>query len=250
MPKLLLQDLLYLVVCVDHNTYGKIASMIDVVADLHFHSKYSRAVSPQMTLPVMAQVAGQKGIELLATGDWTHPVWFREIRKCLEESEEGIFRIKSKEEGIRSEGDSSTALGMTSGVRFLLSVEIATIYSQGGKGRRIHQLLFVPSFETAEKINKELLKRGFNLSSDGRPIVGMSSKNLLQLALEIDERSLLIPAHAWTPWFGIYGQMSGFNSLTEAFEDLAPYVYGIETGLSSDPEMNWQMEELNTRSIL
>ena len=212
--------------------------MIDVIADLHLHSKYSRAVSPQMTPPIMAQYGEQKGIELLATGDWTHPVWLKEIKNYLTEAEEGLYKIKSP------------TIGQNEKTRFLLSVEIATIYSQGGKGRRIHQLLFVPTFETAEKVNKELIRRGFNLSSDGRPIIGLSSKNLLQLVLEIDERSLLIPAHAWTPWFGIYGQMSGFNSLTEAFEDLAPFVYGIETGLSSDPEMNWQMDELKNRSIL
>ncbi len=211
--------------------------MVDIVADLHLHSKYSRAVSPQMTPPVMAEVGKKKGIDLLATGDWTHPVWLREIRQYLGDAEEGLYKIKNPQKGQEA-------------TRFLLSVEIATIFTQGGKGRRIHNLVFVPSFEVAEKVNKELLKRGFNLSSDGRPILGLSSKNLLQLILDIDERSLLIPAHAWTPWFGIYGQMSGFQSLPEAFEDLAPYVYGIETGLSSDPEMNWQMKELETRSIL
>lgn len=212
-------------------------NMVDIVADLHLHSKYSRAVSPQMTPPVMAQYGEQKGIDLLATGDWTHPVWFREIRNFLEEAEEGLYKIKNPTRQNEK-------------TRFLLSVEIACIYSQNGKGRRIHNLVFVPSFEVAEKVNKELIKRGFNLSSDGRPIIGMSSKNLLSLLLEIDERSLLIPAHVWTPWFGIYGQMSGFQSLTEAFEELAPKIYGIETGLSSDPEMNWQIDELNTRSIL
>lgn len=216
--------------------------MIDVITDLHLHSKYSRAVSPQMNPLVMAQYGLQKGINILSTGDWTHPIWMRELRNSLEESEEGLYKLKSKE-------DSGQAR-MTKEVRFLLSVEIACIYSQGGKGRRIHNLVFVKSFETAEKINKELVKRGFNISSDGRPIIGLSSKNLLQLILEIDDSSLLIPAHVWTPWFGIYGQMSGFESLEEAFEELAPQVYGIETGLSSDPEMNWQMKELATRSIL
>lgn len=211
--------------------------MIDVIADLHLHSKFSRAVSPQMTPPVMASYAEQKGIELLATGDWTHPIWYREIRNYLTEAEEGLFKIKNP-------------TPQNEKTRFLLSVEIANIYSQGGKGRRIHNLVWVPSFESAEKVSKELTKRGFNLTSDGRPIIGLSSKNLLQMILEIDKRAMLIPCHIWTPWFGIYGQMSGFNSLKEAFEDLAPYVYGIETGLSSDPEMNWQIEELNTRSIL
>lgn len=241
--------------------------MLDIVADLHLHSRYSRAVSPQMILPVMAQVGRQKGLDLLATGDWTHPIWLREIKKQLEEAEEGIYKIKSQItnsksqinyniQSLQNQKDPSPpdggSLRMTTEqeTRFLLSVEISNIYSQNGKGRRIHNLVFVPSFETAEKVNKELLKRGSNLSSDGRPIIGLSSKNLLQLILEIDERSLLIPAHVWTPWFGIYGQMSGFNSLEEAFGDLAPYVYGIETGLSSDPAMNWQIKELNTRSIL
>ncbi len=216
--------------------------MVDIVADLHLHSKYSRAVSNQMILPLMAQVGEQKGIDVLATGDWTHPMWFREMRSQLEESEEGLYKIKDKGEGVQGSEKKE--------MRFLLSVEISSIYSQGGKGRRIHNLVFVPNLETAEKVNKELTKRGCNLSSDGRPIIGLSSKNLLSLLLEIDERSLLIPAHIWTPWFGIYGQLSGFNSLDEAFEELAPYVYGIETGLSSDPEMNWQIRELDTRSIL
>lgn len=211
--------------------------MITVTADLHLHSKYSRAVSPQMTPPVMASYGKAKGIDLLATGDWTHPVWFREIRSFLEDAEEGLYKIKNPAKDQEQ-------------TRFLLSVEIACIYSQGGKGRRIHNLVFAPSFDAAEKIDRELIKRGYNLSSDGRPIIGLSSKNLLQLLLEIDERCLLIPAHVWTPWFGIYGQMSGFNTLSEAFEDLADHVYGIETGLSSDPEMNWEIEELNTRSIL
>jgi uncharacterized protein (TIGR00375 family) len=210
---------------------------MQIVADLHLHSKYSRAVSQYMTPPVMAQVGKEKGINLLATGDWTHPMWFKEIRNYLTEAEEGLYKIK----------DSTDANHDT---RFLLSVEISNIYSQGGKGRRIHNLVFSPSFETSEKINKELIKRGYNVSSDGRPIIGLSSKNLLQLILEIDERCLLIPCHVWTPWFGLYGMSSGFQSLQECFEELSPYVYGIETGLSSDPEMNWQIKELDTRSIL
>lgn len=222
--------------------------MIDVIADLHLHSKYSRAVSPQMTFSVMARVAKQKGIHLLGTGDFTHPLWFTEIQQNLEEAEEGLYRMKESVSGphpdplLKGEGNS--------GVSFLLSVEIATIFSQNGKGRRIHQLIFAPSIEIAAKINKALLKRGCNLSSDGRPMIGLSSKHLLELVLSVDERAMLIPAHVWTPWFGVYGQKSGFTSLEEAFEELAPHVYGIETGLSSDPEMNWQMDELKNRSIL
>lgn len=220
--------------------------MIQITADLHLHSKYSRAVSPQMIAPVMAKFAAQKGIDLLATGDWTHPLWFREIRNYLTEAEEGLYRIKNSELRIKNEENETK----TKDTRFMLSVEIANIFSQGGKGRRIHNLVLVPSFETAEKINKAMLQRGYNLSSDGRPIIGLPSKGLLELILEIDERSMLIPCHVWTPWFGLYGMSSGFDSLEESFGELSKYVYGIETGLSSDPEMNWQIKELETRSIL
>ena len=219
--------------------------MIQIVADLHLHSKYSRAVSPQMTPPVMAKFGRQKGIDLLATGDWTHPLWLRELHSQLVETEEGIFGFKNPHPDPLPKGE-----GIQKETKFLLSVEIACIYSQGGKGRRIHNVVFVPSFETAEKVNKELIKRGCNLASDGRPIIGLSSKHLLELLLSIDDRSLLIPAHIWTPWFGMYGIKSGFNSLQESFEELSPFIYGIETGLSSDPEMNWEIDELNTRSIL
>src|SRR5260221_458925 len=197
-----------------------------------------------MTLPVMAGVGAQKGIDVLATGDWTHPLWIREIQSQLEESEDGLYRLKDKGLRINDKDKHEKEL------RFLLSVEIASIYTQGGKGRRIHNLVLVPSIATAQKINQEMLRRGFNLASDGRPIIGLSSRNLLELILGIDEKSMLIPAHVWTPWFGVYGAMSGFDSLTDAFGDLADKVYGIETGLSSDPEMNWQIEELQNRSIL
>lgn len=210
---------------------------MQIVSDLHLHSKYSRAVSPQMVPNVMASYGRQKGIDLLATGDFTHPLWFRELKNFLTEDTEGIFKIKNP-----SAGQEKT--------RFLLSVEISCIYTQGGKGRRIHNLVLAPGFEVVEKINKEMIRRGYNLSSDGRPIIGLSSKNLLQMILEIDNRCMLIPCHIWTPWFGLYGVSSGFNSIKESFEELSPYIYGIETGLSSDPEMNWQIKELDKRSIL
>lgn len=210
---------------------------MDYVADLHLHSRYSRAVSQEMNLHTMSRYAQKKGLDILTTGDWTHPLWLREIKSQLVETKEGLYSLKSQQHDEKK-------------IYFLLSVEIASIFSQGGKSRRIHNLIFAPNFETAEKINQELLKRGVNLSSDGRPIIGMSSKQLLQLILEIDERSLLIPAHIWTPWFGLFGANSGFDSIEESFEELSPYIYGIETGLSSDPEMNWSMKELDTRSIL
>lgn len=210
------------------------------VADLHLHSKYSRAVSRDMVLPIMASWAKKKGIDILSTGDWTHPLWLREIRAQLEEKSDGLFQLTTNNNQ------------QTTGKEplFLLSVEVSSIYSQGGRLRRIHNLIFSPSFETAEKINKELARRGVNLMSDGRPIMGISSINLLELVLSIDERTLLIPCHVWTPWFSLYGSNSGFDSIEECFGKYANHIYGIETGLSSDAEMNWRISELSNRSIL
>lgn len=209
------------------------------VTDLHLHSKYSRAVSPQMTLQLMSDLAKQKGIQILSASDFTHPRWFKELASLLTETQEGLYRLKT--DTISENGKQSL---------FMLSTEISCIYKQGNKLRRIHVLVFAPSLEVVEKINNELVKRGCNLTADGRPIIGLSAKSLLELLLEIDERCLLIPAHVWTPHFGLYGSASGFDSIEECFADLAPYIYGIETGLSSDPEMNWRMKELNNRSIL
>lgn len=203
------------------------------VSDLHLHSKYSRAVSQNMTLPVMAQQAALKGLDILSASDFTHPLWFKEIGALLEEQEEGLYGLKTREK-----------------TRFLLSTEISCIGNHKGKLRRIHNLVFAPSLEVAEKIGLELRKRGCNLQADGRPIIGLNSKQLLELILEIDARCLLIPCHVWTPHFGVYGSASGYDSLEEAFEELAPHIYGIETGLSSDPEMNWLIPELMKRSIL
>lgn len=193
-----------------------------------------------MTLPVMAQYALQKGLDILTASDFTHPLWFKEITQQLEEAGEGVYKLKEQS----AEGTEQKE------ILFLLSTEISSIYKQGDKLRRIHNLIFVPNLEVAEKVNKELVKRGCNLNADGRPIIGLTSKQLLELILEIDERSFLIPCHVWTPHFGIYGSASGFDTLEEAFGELAPKIYGIETGLSSDPDMNWQTAELKNRTIL
>jgi len=194
-----------------------------------------------MTLSVMATYAHQKGIDLLTAADFTHPVWFKEIHSLLQEAEEGLYQLKDE--------PFDAAQGKKQ-VRFLLSTEISSIYKQGDKLRRIHNLLFVPSFAVAEKLTKALVSKGCNLNADGRPIVGISSEALLELLLSIDERAFLIPCHVWTPHFGVYGSASGFDSLEEAFGKMAPYIYGIETGLSSDPDMNWQIKELMNRTIL
>jgi uncharacterized protein (TIGR00375 family) len=206
------------------------------VTDLHLHSKYARAVSPQMNLSTMAQVAKQKGLDILSAADFTHPLWFQEISEQLDEAEEGLYQLKGQ--------------AVLADIRFMLGTEIASIYKQGDKLRRIHNLIFVPSLEVAGKFNHALINRGANLNADGRPIVGISSRDLLELLLSIDERAYIIPAHIWTPHFGVYGSASGFDSLEEAYGDMATYVFGIETGLSSDPDMNWQVSELNSRSIL
>ena len=208
---------------------------MEVIADLQIHSRFSRAVSPQMTVPVISEWAAKKGIGLVATGDWTHPIWLRELQATLEEAGDGIYKAKDSLE------DSP---------RFLLSTEISSIYSKGGKGRRVHTLVFARNFETVEKINRELVLRGANLLSDGRPIVGLTAKNVAEIALGVSPDCLIIPAHAWTPYFSIYGSVSGFDSIEECFEELSPSIYAIETGLSSDPAMNWRIAELSGRRIV
>lgn len=209
--------------------------MTQVIADLHLHSKYSRAVSPQMDLEHMGLWAQKKGINLLGTGDFTHPLWFRELQSKLQETSPGIYSVQGPTPDT---------------VKFLLTAEISSIYSQGGKVRRIHTVFFAPNLATVAKINQELVKKGVNLMSDGRPIVGLSAKNLAELVWSVDENTLVIPAHIWTPWFSLFGSKSGFDSLKECFGEFEKKIYGIETGLSSDAAMNWQIPELANRSIL
>lgn len=204
-----------------------------VIADLQLHSKYARAVSQEMVIPKIGEWAKRKGIKLVATGDWTHPLWMREIKANLVEDGSGLLKLKTEE-----------------GPYFLLATEVSSIYSQGGKLRRIHTLIWVPTIESADKINKELISRGANLMSDGRPIIGLSSMQVAELVFSIEPQSLIIPAHAWTPWFSLYGSESGFDSIDECFGSWAKYIYAVETGLSSDPAMNWRIKELDSRSIV
>jgi len=224
-----------------------------IAADLHIHSKYSRAVSPGMTLENIALWAEKKGIQVMGTGDFTHPQWFHEIKTKLEPEEEGLFKLKAGEvlhssiTGIT--GNDSRMQNSALSTRFLLTTEISSIYSKGGKVRRIHNLVFAPSIETVEKINTKLGWIG-NLKADGRPILGLDSKKLLKIVLDIDPRCVLAPAHAWTPWFSIFGSMSGFNSIEECFEEMSPHIFAIETGLSSDPAMNWRLSVLDKISLI
>jgi uncharacterized protein (TIGR00375 family) len=208
---------------------------MEFVTDLHLHSKYSRAVSKDMNLYNMALWGTKKGLDILSTSDWTHPLWRREIQQELVEDTQGIFRFKDNK-------DFKT--------RFFLSVEISSIYTQNGKVHRIHNLVFSPNIETCEKIAAELVKRGCNLSSDGRPIIGLSSIQLAELVFSINKDAMIVPCHAWTPWFALYGSNSGFDSINDCFGEYANQIYGVETGLSSDPYMNWQIKELANRSLL
>jgi len=190
-----------------------------IIADLHIHSPYSRAVSKQMTLENLDYWARLKGITVMGTGDFTHPAWIKEIKTKLESAECGLFVLKSK----FSNSDLQTNLksqSSNSKTRFMLTVEISSIYSKGGKTRRVHNLIFVPSIETAEKINAILGIRG-NIKSDGRPILGLDSKELAKIVFNMDPKAVLVPAHAWTPWFSVFGSMSGFDTLEECFDEYA-----------------------------
>ncbi len=208
--------------------------MIQKILDLHTHSRYSRACSKDLELSKIAKACEIRGIDILATGDFTHPKWFENIKTELIQENEGLYKLKDN----------------SSPTRFLLGTEVASIKKHKGKTRRIHLLIFAPNIEVAEKFNTYLSKRGFNLRSDGRPILGLTSKEILEIMLEIDSRMVLIPAHAWTPWFGVFGSYGGYDDLEEAFDELTPYVRAIETGLSSDPLMNSQLSKLDNITLI
>lgn len=214
---------------------------MEIIADLHLHSKYSRAVSQLMEISEITRWAFKKGISLVATGDWTHPLWLKELQTNLEEAGEGIYKPKLQTTNPKLQ---------TKEVYFLLSTEIASIYSQDGRLKRIHTIVFAPNFEVVEKINEKLRLSGVNLMSDGRPITGLSVRQLAEVVFSVSQDCLVIPSHAWTPWFGIYGDKGGFDSLNEAFGNLAKNIYAIETGLSSSPAMNWRVKELDNRAIV
>ncbi len=211
-------------------------------ADLHIHSKYARAVSPRMVLAELDRWAQDKGILVMGTGDFTHHAWMRELEAQLEEAEPGLYKLK-KEYRL------PTISGKIPKTRFLLSVEIACIYSRGGRVRKIHHLVFVPSLKRAKEFNAILSKRG-NLAADGRPIIGMDSRELADIVYHVDPQNVIIPAHAWTPWFGIFGSKSGFDSLEECFGPFTQTIFAIETGLSSDPAMNWRLSILDKIALI
>jgi len=206
---------------------------MELIADLHLHSKYSRAVSPKMVISEMARWAKIKGIDLVGTADFTHPLWYRELKANLEEAGEGVYQLN----------------GSKGKVKFLLTTELSSIYRQNGRLRRIHLVVLAPNFKVVEKINEVLGRRG-NLISDGRPILGLSAREMADLILNISPEALIVPAHVWTPHFSLYGSQSGFDSIEECFGEFAKQIRAIETGLSSNPEMNWRVAELDSRAIL
>lgn len=222
---------------------------MQIIADLQLHSKYSRAVSQEMVIPKMYEWNLKKGIGLLATGDWTHPMWIRELKANLEEQGNGLLKLKPEVRSKLVDNELAQKMIHTDPL-FLLSGEVSCIYTHNGKLRRNHIMLWAESFATVDRINAELVKRGCNLSSDGRPILGLTSQEICEVVWSISEKVLVVPAHVWTPWFSLYGSMSGYDSLTECFGDYAGRIYAIETGLSSDPAMNWRIKELDTRSII
>jgi len=184
-----------------------------------------------------------KGIHVIGTGDFTHPEWFKELNEKLEPSDNGLFSLKRK---FRTDDIPESCKAEVS---FMLTAEISGIYSKNGKTRKVHSIIFVPGFEDATRINRALSKIG-NLKSDGRPILGLDAKKLLEIVLENSPEGMLVPAHAWTPHFSVFGAASGFDSLQECYEELTPHIYAIETGLSSDPLMNWQISELDHLTLI
>ncbi|ETW99690.1 MAG: ATPase AAA [Candidatus Entotheonella factor] len=210
-------------------------------ADLHIHSKYSRATSKNCDLEHLALWAQKKGISVVGTGDFTYPAWLAELKDKLVPAEPGLFRLHDGHERDIAERLPRACHRIT---RFMLCVEISTIYKKGDKTRKVHHLIYAPDFESVERINHSLGKIG-NLGSDGRPILGLDSRHLLEIVLESGPDSYLVPAHIWTPWFAAMGSKSGFDSIDDCYGDLAPHIFAVETGLSSDPTMNWRVSSLD-----
>lgn len=221
--------------------------MPELIVDLHIHSHYSRATSKEMNIAALYRWGKIKGINIIGTGDFTHPAWFAELQEKLEPAEPGLFKLKdvyAQEQDALLPQSCQDKL-----IRFILTVEISNIYKKHDQVRKLHNVVIVPSFQVAATINSALQRIG-NLKADGRPILGMDSQDLLKLTVDSHPDSLFIPAHIWTPWFAMFGSKSGFNSIEEAFGEDAKYIYAIETGLSSDPWMNWRIDELQTRTLV
>ena len=206
-----------------------------IITDWHLHSRYSRACSKDLTLENNALWCEKKGVNVLGTADFTHPAWFAELKEKLVPAEQGMYKLKS---------------GAHDAMRYMMTTELSQIYKRGGKTRRVHNIVWAPSIESVAKINKWLSDKGFNIRSDGRPILGIDSEELYKRLKDIDNKVIMIPAHAWTPWYAVFGSKSGFDSLEECFGSMTPYIYAIETGLSSDPLMNRSLSALDNVSLI
>lgn len=215
-------------------------------ADLHIHSRFSRATSQSLDLSTLHAWAQRKGIFLLGTGDITHPAWLEEIAEQLIPAEEGLFKLR---DDLARQADASVPKACRSQVRFVLQGEISSIYKHDGAVRKVHNLVFSPGLEAARRFAAALDKTG-NIRSDGRPILGLASKTVLEILLESGPRSKLVPAHIWTPWFSLLGSKSGYDSLEACFGDLSGEITAIETGLSSDPPMNWRISALDRYALI
>jgi len=205
-----------------------------VIADLHIHGRYSRATSQQMSVGEIARYSKIKGLNLVGTGDFTHPEWLKEINQTLiSEQDTGLFKLTSTD----------------SPVRFMLTTEVCTIWNYKGESKKVHHVILTPSIETAVQINERL--KGFgDLASDGRPILSMSASQLVEQVMEISGENVIFPAHAWTPWFSVFGAFSGFDTLEDCYQDTAKHIHALETGLSSDPAMNWRLSKLDKFALV
>ena len=215
-------------------------------ADLHLHSKFSRATSRDCDLEHMAIWACKKGVSVLGTGDFTHPEWFAEIQDKLIPAEPGLFRLR---DDLQKAVSQETPRACQATVRFLLQVEISTIYKKGDRTRKVHHVIYAPGFEEAKRLGERLARIG-NVASDGRPILGLDSRDLLEITLECGDGCYLIPAHVWTPWFAVLGSKSGFDAIEECYDDLSDHIFALETGLSSDPPMNWRLSCLDRYTLV
>lgn len=213
------------------------------IADFHVHSHYSRATSKDMCPEGIGKWAQLKGIRVIGTGDFTHPQWLKELDEKLEPGGDGLFALKREYQA------NDVPASCKADIRFILSAEISCIYGKNGKTRKIHSVILAPDFAGAARINLALSKIG-NLHSDGRPILGLDAKELLKITLDASPEAALIPAHAWTPHFSVFGAASGFDSMEECFEELTPHIFAVETGLSSDPLMNWRLSALDRYTLV
>src|ERR687890_2155740 len=206
-------------------------------ADLHIHSKFSRACSRDCDLEHLALVGRRKGISVIGTGDFTRPKWFEELSSTLVPAEPGLYRLR---EDVERAVDGRLPASCRGPVRFMLSVEISTIYKRDERTRKVHHLLYMPDLAAAARCTAALARIG-NLASDGRPILGLDSRDLLEITLESGEGAYLVPAHVWTPWFSALGSKSGFDAIADCYADLADHIFAVETGLSADPGMCWRV---------